>query len=133
MRALGLVRGCPSGTMTVRKWGGNRSASTAACSVGYKANSWTGGFTADVTVKNTGTAAISGWTLKWTFPGDQKITSVWNAKATQTGTAVTATDLGYNGSLAPGASTGFGFQATYGSANPSPTAFTLNGATCTVA
>ncbi|WP_431681589.1 glycoside hydrolase family 6 protein [Kitasatospora sp. KL5] len=106
---------------------------TASCAVTYRANSWTGGFTADVSVKNTGTAAISGWTLKWTFPGDQKVTSAWNAKVTQTGAAVTATDLGYNGSLAAGASTAFGFQATYGSANPSPTAFTLNGSTCTVA
>ncbi|MEV6206386.1 glycoside hydrolase family 6 protein [Kitasatospora sp. NPDC051914] len=106
---------------------------TASCAVTYRANSWTGGFTADVSVKNTGTAAIGGWALKWTFSGDQKVTSAWNAKVTQTGTAVTATDLGYNGSLAAGASTAFGFQATYGSANPSPTAFTLNGSTCTVA
>ncbi|GJF28017.1 hypothetical protein KNE206_07170 [Kitasatospora sp. NE20-6] len=106
---------------------------TAACSVAYRANSWTGGFTADVTVKNTGTSAISGWTLTWTYPGDQKVTSAWNAKVTQSGAAVTATDLGYNGSLAPGASTGFGFQGTYGSNNTTPTAFTLNGAACTVA
>ena len=104
----------------------------ASCAVVYKANSWTGGFTADVTVKNTGTTAVNGWTLTWTFPGDQKTTSAWNAKVVQSGASVTATDLGYNGALAPGASTGFGFQATYGSANPAPTAFTLNGAACTV-
>ncbi|MFD9129511.1 glycoside hydrolase family 6 protein [Kitasatospora sp. NPDC059571] len=106
---------------------------SAACSVAYRANSWTGGFTADVTVKNTGSAAIAGWTVGWTFPGDQKVTSAWNAKVTQSGAAVTAADLGYNGSLAPGASTGFGFQGTFGSSNAAPTAFTVNGAACTVA
>ncbi|RAJ46897.1 endoglucanase [Kitasatospora sp. SolWspMP-SS2h] len=103
----------------------------ASCSIAYRANSWAGGFTADVTVKNTGSAAISGWTLRWTFPGDQKVTSAWNAKVTQSGAAVTATDLGYNGTLAAGASTGFGLQATYGSNNTTPTAFTLNGTACT--
>ena len=106
---------------------------TASCAITYKANSWTGGFTADVTVKNTGTAQIGGWTLKWTYPGDQKVTSAWNANVTQSGAAVTATDMGYNGTLAAGASTGFGFQGTFGSSNATPTAFTLNGAACTVA
>ncbi|WP_254898138.1 glycoside hydrolase family 6 protein [Kitasatospora sp. NA04385] len=103
----------------------------ASCSVAYRANSWTGGFTADVTVKNTGSATISGWKLAWTFPGDQKITSAWNATVVQSGATVTATDLGYNGTLAAGASTGFGLQATYGSNNTAPSAFTLNGAACT--
>ncbi|MEU0602724.1 glycoside hydrolase family 6 protein [Streptomyces sp. NPDC006393] len=104
----------------------------AACSVSYKvANAWSGGFTADVTVRNTGSSAVNGWSLKWTFPADQKITSAWNAKTTQSGATVTATDLGYNGTIPAGGSTGFGFQGT-GSGTTSPTAFTLNGATCSV-
>ncbi|WP_033223084.1 glycoside hydrolase family 6 protein [Kitasatospora phosalacinea] len=103
----------------------------ASCSIAYRANSWAGGFTADVTVKNTGSTTISGWKLGWTFPGDQKITSAWNAKVTQSGAVVTATDLGYNGTLAAGASTSFGLQATYGSNNTTPSAFTLNGTACT--
>ncbi|MEW2521962.1 glycoside hydrolase family 6 protein [Actinacidiphila alni] len=104
----------------------------AACSVSYKiASAWTGGFTADVTVRNTGSAAVNGWSLAWSFPGDQKITSAWNAKATQSGAAVTATDLGYNGTIAAGGSTAFGFQGT-ASGSGSPTAFTLNGASCAV-
>ncbi|MFJ5924394.1 glycoside hydrolase family 6 protein [Kitasatospora sp. NPDC092948] len=105
----------------------------ASCSVAYRVNGWSGGFTADVTVKNTGSATISGWKLGWTFPGDQKVTSAWNATVTQSGAAVTATDLGYNGTLAAGASTAFGLQATYGSSNTAPSAFTLNGAACTLA
>ncbi|MEV4556307.1 glycoside hydrolase family 6 protein [Kitasatospora sp. NPDC049285] len=105
----------------------------AACSIAYRANSWTGGFTADVTVKNTGSAAISGWTVGWTYPGDQKITSGWNAKVTQNGAAVTAADLGYNGPLAPGASTNFGVQGTFSANNTAPNTFTLNGTACTTA
>lgn len=104
----------------------------ASCSVSYKiASAWTGGFTADVTVRNTGGSAVNGWSLKWTFPGDQKISNAWNAKTTQSGAAVTATDVGYNGAIPAGGSTGFGFQGT-GSSTASPTAFTLNGAACTV-
>jgi hypothetical protein len=49
---------------------------------------------------------------------------------TQSGTAVTATNLGYNGALAPGASTSFGFNGTSTGSNPRPTSFTLNGAAC---
>jgi endoglucanase len=104
----------------------------AFCSVTYKvASSWNGGFTADVTVHNTGSGSVNGWSLTWTFPADQKITSAWNADATQSGATVTATDLGYNGTIPPGGSTSFGFQGT-GSGTTSPTAFTLNGAGCTV-
>ncbi|MGW4805249.1 glycoside hydrolase family 6 protein [Kitasatospora sp. NPDC004272] len=106
-------------------------AGNASCSVAYRANSWAGGFTADITVKNTGSTALNGWKLAWTFPGDQKITSAWNATVVQSGAAVTATDLGYNGALAAGGSTSFGVQATYGSNNTTPSAFTLNGTACT--
>lgn len=104
----------------------------AGCSVSYKvASAWTGGFTADVTVRNTGNTAVNGWSLTWTFPADQKITSAWNAHATQSGAAVTATDLGYNAAIPAGGSTGFGFQGT-GTGTSVPTAFILNGAACTV-
>jgi hypothetical protein len=43
---------------------------------------------------------------------------------------VTARDASYNRTIAPGASTAFGFQGTYSGSNPSPTAFTLNGTAC---
>jgi endoglucanase len=104
----------------------------SACSVSYKiASAWAGGFTADVTVRNTGSSAVNGWSLNWTFPADQKITNAWNARTTQSGAVVTATDEGYNGTVPAGGSTSFGFQGT-GSGTAPPTAFTLNGAACTV-
>jgi cellulase/cellobiase CelA1 len=83
-----------------------------------------------VTISNGGTSAINGWTLKFTFPGDQKVTNAWNATVVQSGTAVTATNASYNGTIAPGGNTSFGFQGTFTSNDSSPTAFTLNGANC---
>ena len=104
-----------------------------ACAVTWTANSWDTGFTANVTVANTGTTAINGWTLAFTFGNaGQKVGQAWSANVTQTGTAVTASNLSYNGALAPGASTSFGFNGTHTGANPRPTGFTLNGAACTV-
>ncbi|WP_243437378.1 cellulose binding domain-containing protein [Streptomyces sp. FH025] len=80
--------------------------------------------------KNTGTSAVSGWTLGWSFAGDQRISTAWNAAVTQSGSAVTARDAGWNGALAPGATASFGFQATYSGTNEAPTRFTLNGGVC---
>ena len=108
----------------------NASAATG-CAVTYTANSWAGGFTASISVKNLGDA-VNGWTLGFTFPdAGQKVGQGWSATFAQTGTAVTAKSLDYNGSLGTGASTGIGFNGTWTTANPSPTAFTLNGVACT--
>jgi cellulase/cellobiase CelA1 len=84
-----------------------------------------------VTVTDTGTAAVNGWTLVWTFPGDQKIGQLWNAAYTQSGETVTAANESYNASIAPGSSASFGFTGTYTNSDASPTAFTLNGSPCT--
>jgi len=107
-----------------------QAASAApACAVDYTVNQWAGGFTADVKITNNA-APITSWTLTWTFPGDQRITSAWNATVTQAGGAVTASSLSWNGPLGTGGSTAFGFQGTYVAANPKPTDFALNGVSC---
>ncbi|WP_432839417.1 GH12 family glycosyl hydrolase domain-containing protein [Dactylosporangium sp. CA-092794] len=92
----------------------------AGCSVTYTKNDWGSGFTADVKVTNTGGSALSAWTVGWTFSGNQSITNSWNANVTQSGTAVTAKNMSYNGTIPPGGSTTFGFQATYSGSNPVP-------------
>jgi cellulase/cellobiase CelA1 len=84
-----------------------------------------------VTITNTGTSAISGWALKFTFPGDQKITTAWSGTASQSGENVTITNASYNGSIAPGGNASLGFQGTWTNSDAAPTAFTLNGTTCT--
>ena len=95
------------------------------------ASEWAGGFVANVTINNTGTATINNWTLKFTFPGDQQITSAWNATAAQSGENVTLTNVSYDGTIAPGGNTQIGFQGTWNSSDAAPTSFTLNGTPCT--
>lgn len=109
-------------------WAVSGAATGGGVSVVYaKASEWQGGFTANVTITNNGTATINGWTVAWTFPGDQQITSAWNATVTQSGAAVSATNMSFNTTIPPGGSTSFGFQGTWTSNDSSPTAFTLNG------
>ncbi|MEU9238720.1 glycoside hydrolase family 9 protein [Streptomyces sp. NPDC048385] len=104
---------------------------TASCAVTYKVdNAWSDGFTATVTVKNTGTSAVGGWQLTWSYPGGQRVTSAWNATVTQSGADVVARNADWNGTLAPGATASFGVQGSLTGSNPSPTAFALNGGAC---
>jgi endoglucanase len=105
----------------------------AACRVTYTTNDWSTGFTASVTVTNTGTQALNGWSLGFAMPAGQLVTQGWSATVTQTGAQVTATNASWNGALAPGASASFGFNGTHTGSNPRPTVFTLNGAACTIA
>ncbi|MCZ7376624.1 GH12 family glycosyl hydrolase domain-containing protein [Micromonospora sp. WMMC250] len=102
----------------------------ASCAVKYTANSWGNGFTADVQVTNTGSSAINGWTLNYSLPSGQTVTNAWNATVSQSGSAVTARNVGHNGSIAPGGTASFGYQGTLNGAYSSPSSFSLNGATC---
>ena len=102
----------------------------SACHVSYTPSNWQGGFTANVTITNTGSAALNGWTLAFTFPGDQKITNAWNAAVSQTGQNVSAANVGYNATIPAGGSQSFGFQGTWTANDASPTSFSLNGVAC---
>jgi endoglucanase len=105
-------------------------APAGGCQVSYTVNQWNTGFTADVTIRNNGTAAVDGWTLRWSFPGNQQITNFWNAAVTPATGAITATSVDFNRTIAPGGTAAFGFQANYSGTNAVPTPFTLNGTTC---
>ena len=98
------------------------SGGTARCSAAIRIdNSWNGGFTGTVTVTNSGTAATKSWTVTWTWPGSQTFVNTWNATVTQSGTAVTARNMSYNGTIGAGGNTAFGFQANGSSATPTLT------------
>ena len=101
------------------------------CKVEYKiTNQWGGGYGADVTVTNLGDA-VNAWNVGWTFTAGQKIQSLWNGNATQSGSAVSVASLPYNGSLGTNGKTNFGFNGSWSGSNPVPATFTLNGTTCT--
>jgi hypothetical protein len=102
------------------------------CSASYKTtSSRSGSFQAQVTLTNTSKSPVSGWKLGWTFPGDQKITNLWNGVVSQSGEQVTVTSTSPNESLAPGSPVTVGFTGTYRHSDASPSAFTLNGEPCT--
>ncbi|WP_433200595.1 extracellular catalytic domain type 1 short-chain-length polyhydroxyalkanoate depolymerase [Dactylosporangium sp. CS-047395] len=106
--------------------------SGSSCRVSDTISAWNTGLTASITITNTGSSAVNGWALTFTLPGGQAITSGWNAQYSPSSGAVTARNVSYNGTLAPGASTTIGFQATHTGNTGRPAAFALNGAACTL-
>ncbi|MFF7734103.1 MULTISPECIES: glycoside hydrolase family 6 protein [unclassified Streptomyces] len=130
LASMALVAGATGTAFAVDP--GNASVAAVPCTVDYTIqNQWSTGFTAAVTVTNN-SAAKSSWSLKWSYAGDQKVTSGWNAKFSQSGAAVTVGNETYNARLATGGSVSFGFQGSYSGSNAIPATFTLDGVTCNV-
>ncbi|MFF3290612.1 glycosyl hydrolase family 18 protein [Streptomyces sp. NPDC003023] len=102
-------------------------AATSATATYTKSSDWGTGFEGKWTVKNTGTTTINSWTVEWDFPSGTKVTSAWDATVTNSGDHWTAKNVGWNGTLGPGASVSFGFN---GSGSGSPSNCKLNGASC---
>jgi hypothetical protein len=105
----------------------------ATCKVSYGTSVWPGGFTADVTVANTGSSPINGWNLAFTLPGGQRITNAWNAAVSPSSGSVTAANVAHNAYIAPGGQASFGFQGSYSGSFARPASFSLNGTACTTA
>jgi hypothetical protein len=121
------------------------AAATTGCSVAYQnLSAWqssptSGGFNTTLAITNLGDP-ISHWTLTFTPPSGTTVTSGWNATFTFAST-VSATDVGWNGGIATGATNatvgiqGGWSRSTAGSAPPNPfpqpADFTLNGVRCT--
>jgi Cellulose binding domain/Fibronectin type III domain len=94
-----------------------------------------GFFYANVWLANTSTFIVSnGWTMTFSFPGDERITAstVFGAIITQTGQNVTVTNNPWNVMIDAFGQTGFGFQGTFTGTFVKPNAFSVNGAACSV-
>ena len=105
------------------------AAATAAAtpsSVTYSVGSdWGSGHTAAMTV-NAGSSALNGWTVEFDSPA--QITNIWNAQITShMGTHYVISNMSYNGKVASGQSTSFGYQATPGAVASKPTNLAVNG------
>ncbi|MEU8257100.1 non-reducing end alpha-L-arabinofuranosidase family hydrolase [Micromonospora inaquosa] len=106
-------------------------AAAEGCSVNYAVSSqWQGGFGANVAITNLGDP-LSSWTLTWSYGAGQTVTQAWNTSLTQSGSAVTARNVSYNGSVPTNGTVSFGFNGSWTGSNPDPTSFALNGVTCT--
>ncbi|WP_416904408.1 cellulose binding domain-containing protein [Micromonospora echinospora] len=107
---------------------------SAPCAVSYSiTGQWQGGFQADITVRNTGSTGVDGWSLTWSFANGQQVSQGWNATYSQSADRVTATNAGHNAVIAPGGAVSFGFVgSTSGGTNNAPTRFALNGNACSL-
>ncbi|WP_447007053.1 cellulase family glycosylhydrolase [Saccharothrix isguenensis] len=125
-------RSARSGTVAVTTQSGG--GGTGACAVTYRVTGqWQGGFQGDVKVANTGTTAVNGWTLRWTWANGQTVSQSWGATTTQSGATLSATNVSYTGNIPVNGSVSFGFIGSWNGTNSVPTSFTLNGASCTTA
>jgi endo-1,4-beta-xylanase len=107
-------------------------ATAAGCKVSYTVGArWAGGFLVQLAITNTGSTPVNGWTLGWTFPGTQRVAGGWNAAFTGSGATVSAKDVGWNRTIAPGVTAAsIGFVASGSADNATPNRFTLNGVSC---
>ncbi|GEP54509.1 Calx-beta domain-containing protein [Reyranella soli] len=88
-------------------------------------SNWGSGFTASMAV-GAGSAALNGWTVA--FDASFNITSIWNATiVSHVGNHYVVKNADWNGSVAGGKETSFGFQATPGSGGTAAAGFTING------
>jgi hypothetical protein len=88
---------------------------------------WGTGYQAKYTVLNGTSATVTSWKVEFDLPSGSTLGSYWDALVSQSGTHVTASNREYNGTLAAGASTSFGFLVS-GSGKPSNCK--INGAAC---
>jgi hypothetical protein len=80
----------------------------STCTATYRTTgSWGGGFQGEVSVTNTGTTTIAGWTVVLSIASGRTINNLWNGVLSGN----TVVNANYNGALVPAASTSFGFVA----------------------
>ncbi|MFE9565466.1 glycosyl hydrolase family 18 protein [Streptomyces sp. NPDC006487] len=106
---------------------GPAEAAASATATYTKVSDWGSGFEGKWTVKNTGTTTLSSWTVEWDYPAGTAVTSAWDATVTSSGTHWTGKNVGWNGTLAPGATVSFGFNGTGSGA---PSGCKINGGSC---
>ncbi|MFD5420258.1 glycosyl hydrolase family 18 protein [Streptomyces sp. NPDC127069] len=106
---------------------GPAQAAASATATYTKVSDWGTGFEGKWTVKNTGTTTLSSWTVEWDYPAGTQVTSAWDATVTSSGTHWTGKNVGWNGTLAPGATISFGFNGTGPGA---PSGCKVNGGSC---
>ncbi|GAA3464415.1 cellulase family glycosylhydrolase [Saccharothrix longispora] len=134
LAALGAVVSIVSTALMAAggSWASGTSAAPAfACRVDYATNDWGSGFGADVTIANLGASAVNGWTLTYSYTGDQTLQHGWSGAWSQSGRKVTVTNTSWNGTIPAKGSVRAGANFSYSGGNAKPTDFAVNGAPCT--
>jgi hypothetical protein len=131
--AMVLAGAGVTATFTSRTpWFTGAGASSTSCSVAYRLKeTWPNGATVLLSIANTGTTGIKGWTLRFDLKEGLQARSGWNGRWQQHGTRVTVADTPDNANLAPGTSTGdVGTNIDGQDATSVPDGFLLNGTRC---
>ncbi|MEN8906891.1 MAG: cellulose binding domain-containing protein [Clostridiales bacterium] len=84
-------------------------------------NDWGMGANCSVTLFNKTSRNISGWSIRWTFTGNQQITNLWNGQYTQIGSDVTVSNMSWNEMIQANGNISFGFGISYSGVNEIPT------------
>src|SRR5437762_1630726 len=100
------------------------SAATAGFSI---VSSWGSGYQGNFTVTNNSSASITSWRVEFDLPSGSTIQNSWNAQQTTSGNHYTFTNAPYNGALAAGAATSFGFIVN---GSGVPAGCTVDGVSC---
>ncbi|WP_445167946.1 Calx-beta domain-containing protein [Mycolicibacterium sp. Dal123E01] len=117
-----ITRATATGTITnddVATTPANNNAATYSV-----ASDWGSGHNANITV--TAGQNLNSWTVEFDTPA--QIVNIWNGQITShVGTHYVVSNMAYNGTIAAGQSTTFGYQATPGAAGSAPTNLKVNG------
>ncbi|MGW3898987.1 cellulose binding domain-containing protein, partial [Micromonospora profundi] len=92
----------------------------SGCSASVTVNSWTGGFVVNVKV-TAGSSGTRGWNVALMLPAGASVTNTWSATASGSSGSVRFANVDYNGQLAAGQVTEFGFQGTGTASGLAPT------------
>ncbi|GAA3463969.1 protein kinase [Saccharothrix longispora] len=120
-----LARPAPTGTTTTAATAAATTTTTTPvvvsdCTARLEvANSWPGGYQAQVVVRNAGERDLTHWTVSWPQPADHVISNLWNGTLTSRAGSVTVTNAAHNAELPVAGSTAFGFTAN-GPGTPTP-------------
>jgi hypothetical protein len=120
------VAALAAGAMSILSAG--PASAEAGCEVDYRVVSdWGSGFQANVAI--TADEAIDGWELTWDFPAGTRVSNAWNVDWSQSGTAFTGSDVGWNAAIASGQTREvFGFIGS--GSDAAPAAIRVNGDLC---
>lgn len=94
--------------VTTTGGGGGGGCTTA----GAAQSQWNNGYVMQMTVTNSGSSTLNGWTSRATLPAGHTLAGSWPITATVSGQVVSQRNQAWNGALAPGQTATWGFQVS---------------------
>jgi hypothetical protein len=135
LRPLALVAGVvllpvaglvAAGQLATAASGASTTAASGATAVFSTDSTWSTGYQAKYTI-TAGSTALTSWKVEFDLPGGSSLGSYWDALDSPSGNHHVFTNRDYNGSVAAGASTSFGFLV---SGTGQPANCLINGQPC---